>query len=460
MDAILKIVSIALSCGMLYMAYIVRRVSGSWLLPSSIYCITWFLFTFIPLIVLPLVPSNPLAVGYILLTCICFSLPVLGVKWEKIPVVAGQEESKIFDRRFIRQIFYVFAAITFISLVISAVSQGLSLSSLTSNFFQASNSLIADRYNQSAVETIFSQISNVASYVAVSLGGLIFPGYTTKWGKVKIIAVAMTPSLIVMTVFGAKGMIFLCIAMFYAGTLVRRLRNGDYRLADAQTLAKSLGVVLLLLPFVTISFIARGLYEGGGQAGVFDGLFRYFISYSSAHLYAFSDWFSWYIGMHSDQIYALEAPTGGFYTFMSIFQALGSQKTVPPGVYEEYFQYSWYIQTNIYTIFRGLIVDYTLTGSLVVSIFLGFICNSIYVSMIKGRNASWSIAFYIAFAGFIYTSFIISLLIWNSMYPVFFIVAVVLMTNNEGAALEKRRQAEADRQSPAVGRSASFPAQT
>lgn len=438
MDAVLKIVSLLLSCGMLYVAYIVRRIAGSWLLPACLYSVAWFLFTFIPLVVLPGVPANPLAVGYILLTCLAFSLPVLGVEWNALQPVANPEASSVFDRRFLRQVFYAFAALTFVALLISTAAQGISLSSLTSNFFETSNSLIADRYNQSTIDTIFNQISNVASYVTVCLAGLIFPGYQSQWGRLRILLVAMAPSLIVMTVFGAKGMIFLCIAMFYAGTLVRRLRNGDGRLIDGVTAKRALIGILLLLPFITVSFLARGLYEGGAPGTVADGLFRYSVSYSSAHLYAFSDWFSWYVGMHSNQIYMAEPPTGGFYTFMSVFRALGSDREVPPGVYQEYYQYSWYVQTNIYTVFRGLITDFTLIGSLVFTIVTGLICNNIYVAMAKRNNATWSVSFYLTFSAFVYTSFIISLLIWNSIYPVFFIVAVVLKVNNESAFNKSR----------------------
>ncbi len=444
MDIILKIVGIFLSLGMLGVAYMVRRFSGSWQAPASLYAVAWFLFTFIPLIALPGVPVNPLAVGYILLTCVAFALPVLGTAWREIPFASEPLGESEFDRPFLRYVFYLFAGLTIVSLVLSTLAQGVSLSSLMSNFFQVSNSLIADRYNQSTTTTIFSQVSNVASYVTVGLAGLVYPGYRSGWARLRILTIAMAPSLIVMTVFGAKGMIFLCIAMFYAGTLVRRSRDGDYRLMDRGTVTKAMIAAAILLPFVAISFIARGLYEAGGAGAMADGLYRYFVSYSCAHLYAFSDWFSWYVGMDAAQIYAKDGPTGGFYTFMSLFQLAGSDKQVPPGVYDEYFQYSWYLQTNIYTMFRGLILDYTLIGSLVFSSVLGFVSNQCYVAMVRSKTATWSIAFYLVFAGFIYTSFIISLLIWNSMYPVFVILGAVLLKNRDGAAAERRRQTSAN----------------
>lgn len=439
MDVVLKIVCLFLSIGMLLTAYAAKRASGSWLLPACIYSIAWFLFTVIPIVFLPQVPLSPLAVGYILVTCIAFSIPAAVTKWDSVVPFIESSDSSLFDRPFLRISFYTFAALTFVSLVVSSVAQGISLSALTSNFFEVSNSLIADRYNQTTASSIFTQVSNVSSYVTVCLAGLVFPGYTTWVSKLRTLVIAMTPSLLVMAIFGAKGMIFLCIAMFYAGTLVRRLRIGDHRLVDKGTFAKAGIASLVILPFLTISFLARGLYEGGGQIGVADGLLRYFASYSSAHLYAFSDWFSWNIGLGSAQFYAAENATGGFYTFMSIFQFFGDDRVVPPGVYVEYFQYDWYLQTNIYTIFRGLIVDYTIIGSIFVMMAIGALSNAIFVSMLRNPYASWSIAFYLCFAGFAYTSFIISLLIWNSAYPVFFIVSALLIINNSGD--QSRRKA-------------------
>lgn len=430
MDLILKLVCIALSFGMLALAYAVSR-TGSWLMPASIYCIAWFLFTVIPLVALLTVPANPLAIGYILLTCIAFSLPALFSRWRKEDTLTGEATSSVFDSVFLRTSFYAFTVLSIVATAINTLAQGISLQSLLTDFFAISNSLIADRYSENTVESIFAPIANVASYTAVALGGLVFPGYRTQSRRMIVLVAALLPSIVVMVLFGAKGMIFLCIAMFYAGTLVRRLRAGDHRLTDKRTLLRGLVGTLALLPLITISFIARGLYAGSGvNTDVVDGLVRYFVSYTSAHIYAFSDWFTWQTGGFSDQYYSVEQTTYGFYSFMSIFRLMGDNRLLPPGVYDEYYQYGYYVQTNIYTIFRGLITDFTLVGSLVVVALFGVIADQIFIRMSRSNKAVFSIAYYIAFAGFVYTSFIISLLIWNSIFVMFALLIVVLFINN------------------------------
>lgn len=431
MDLMLKIVAIALSFGMLGVAYAVSR-TGSWLMPASLYSVAWFAFTILPLTTLLTVPVNPLAMGYILLTCVAIALPSLLQPLDRREVVTDTASSEIFDSYFLRASFAFFAVLSMVGLVGNALAQGVSLNALITDFYGVSNALIADRYSGRTVATIMSQVANISSYTAVALGGLIYPGFKKASARYVLLAAAMLPALLVMLVFGAKGMIFLCIAMFYAGTLVRRLRVGDHRLADKQTLSRGAVGVLLLLPFVTVSFISRGLYAGSGVAADFyDSLLRYYVSYTSAHVYAFSDWFAWYTGGSAEQFYGAEQPTVGFYTFMSIFRLLGDERLVPPGVYEEYFQYGIYVQTNIYTFFRGLITDFTLPGSLIFMAILGVILHYSFVSMAKKPFSAWGTALYISFAGFVYTSFIISLLIWNSTYGSFLVIAVVLLINTQ-----------------------------
>lgn len=430
MDLILKFASLLLSGGILYTGYIVRRASGTWLTPAGIWCVGWFALTFIPLVVAISAPVNPLSILYILGMSIAFALPVFGSKWNNIEY-AIEVGPSTFDNFFLRIFFYIFAGISLTSLAIHLSIQGVTLSALSSNFFETSSGLIVDRYNQSTVENIFAQISNIFTYITVSLGGLIFPGYRSLLGKSRVLLLAMAPSLALMAIAGAKGTIFLCIALFYGGILVRRMRTGDNRLLDFKTLGRALLGIAALLPFVTISFLSRGLYEDSARVDLSASLYRNFVSYSSAHVYAFSDWFSWYIGSDSKLFYAREDVTGGFFTFMSIFKALGSTKVVPQGYFDEYFQYSWYLQTNIYTIFRGLITDFTIPGSFAFIYGLGFLSNSIFIRMVSNRNASWSIAYYIVFCGFVYTSFLISILVWSSMYPTFGIIGALLVINNE-----------------------------
>lgn len=430
MDLILKLVAILLSIGMLGIAYAVSR-AGSWLMPASLFCVAWFLFTFIPLVSLLTIPINPVAIAYILAGCLAFSLPALLSRFDKRTVETSPAASQLFDTAFLRTAFFGFTFLSIAALMVHTIAQGVTLAALLSDFYGVSNSLIADRYSDRTVTSIYGQIANVASYIAVALGGLIFPGFSQIWKKIAVLVIAMIPSIFVLSIFGAKGMVFLCISMFYAGYLVRRMRTGDHRLIDRRSLLRLMTGGLALIPFVTVSFIARGLYAGSGvNVSLFDGLVRSYVSYTSGHIYAFADWFSWYVGAEAEQFYAPEEVTGGFYTFMTLFRLLGSERIVPPGVFVEYFQHGAYLQSNIYTLFRGLIVDFTLPGSLLFLFLLGLISHQAFLKMSRSMHASFTITYYISLAGFIYTSFIISLLIWYSLYGLFAGLSATLFVNS------------------------------
>ena len=429
-DVAEKIFCIILSIGMLVHAYAVSRFARSWLLPACIYSIAWFLFSFIPLIVAPSAPANPLAVGYILLTCIAFSAGAYMHDWRKFtvqkPIVGAGD---VYDTIFLRAAFVGFSILAILAVIANTLIQGVSLKDFTSDFFTTSNSLIARRYSDTLINSIFTQISNVACYVAVSLGGLILSGFRTIKSRILVIIISMLPSLIVMAALGAKGMIFLCIAFFYAGTLIRSMLRGDHRLTNRKSLIRGAFWGILLLPFITLSFLSRGLYRAADSTAVTDKLLSYYISYSSGHLYAFSDWFTWLIGQKSLQYYYADEISGGFYTFMSLFLALGSKKVVPPGVYQEYYSYGGYLGTNIYTHFRGVITDFSIPGSIVFFFIVGVICHWIFFLVMRKKDSYMGICFYIMMMGYIYTSFIISLLVWNSTYAAFITLWLTLFLN-------------------------------
>jgi hypothetical protein len=116
---------------------------------------------------------------------------------------------------------------------------------------------------------------------------------------------------------------------------------------------------------------------------------------------------------------------------MSFFNFIGTSKTAPPGIYDDYYILEGLLQTNIYTHYRGLILDFSLIGSMLVMTFAGLISHFMYFFLLTNRRPWLSAAFYLHLIGYIYTSFIISLLIWNSIFASFIITALILNINNK-----------------------------
>lgn len=99
------------------------------------------------------------------------------------------------------------------------------------------------------------------------------------------------------------------------------------------------------------------------------------------HLPAFSEWLHGFLREG-------QAPSYGAYTFAGIFDVLGI-KTRSLGMYEEIVtvgQGDLAFETNIYTVLRGLVQDFTLPGSLVVLFLLGVGSGKAYRAVISGTR--------------------------------------------------------------------------
>src|SRR4051812_40150778 len=74
--------AIGLSLLILVQAYAVRRLTGTWMAPGSIFGLFWFAITFVPLIAFYDFPVDPFCIGFILLSTIAFSLGALVFAWK------------------------------------------------------------------------------------------------------------------------------------------------------------------------------------------------------------------------------------------------------------------------------------------------------------------------------------------------------------------------------------------
>lgn len=427
-----KAISIIISVAILAQAYGLKRITKTWITPGSLFGVFWFVFSIVPLLMIIDAPASPSAMLYILVCSIVFSAGSLLFGWQ-VSIETNRRHyatsNELYNTKILEYSFYISAGIALVCWFLNMLAQGVSASRIFTDFFNVSHQYILARYNDTLIVGIYSQLSNIFSYTAAAIGGLIISKPMPNYRRLLVIAGAFLPSILVLTVQGAKGMIFLSLSLFYGGWLVRRLKEGSLSLFDRTQLKSIFLGVLLLIPFVTLSFLSRGIFMIESRAQIFDTLLRYYASYIGVHLYAFSDWFSWYIGNPSTQFYQESERTAGFLSFMALFRFLGDDRYVPPGVFDEYFEYGFYLSGNIYTFFRGLITDFGLGGSLGVLFIASVICNSIVSTIMRNRYSFLSTSLFIVMIGYIYTSFIISLFIWNSAFGITLALSLILLFN-------------------------------
>lgn len=406
---------------LLFIFFLTWQKTGVWFHPASLLAASWVIYTSIPLIVGTGYPLNPAGLVYITAFVSLFASSTFLFKWkptlqrcERIP-----SRGEVLSSKFLAFTFWLLIASSLFLHAIDVVLQGFPLST---DILTIGGQYAERRYAGTLDANIYSKIALLASFQSAIVGGIIFGRKKNLIGKLFILAIAFLPSSAVMVFQSAKGLFFLSASFFAGGWLITRTYENDFHLPRIP-IATGLIAFCLLFTLVLSSFVARFGFD-------IDLLRYYLASYSSGHLYAFSDWFSdRYFGFSTFDGYDQSSLEGGFYTFMGFFKAFGDTRPVPLGVFDEFFEVPGLLITNIYTVFRGLIVDFGLFGSLVFAAFIGLGSNLAFYNLVSRRNSPLSCTFFIFSVGLIYQSYIISSLTWISIPTSFLITYFILATN-------------------------------
>ena len=427
-----KLIAIVFSGAIFWQGFLVRKIVGTWLVPACLFSLFWFGYTFIPLVLLFNVPVEPLSIGYILVANLLFSCSAFAFDWRRA-FRSNQEKlqcgSADYASWFIGLVFWTSTLVSLAGLIANSLLQGFTIADLLGNLFDSAERYTQMRYSDQISANVFGQTSTVLSYLGATLGGFLYFHARTTGRRLVLLLGSFLPSILVMLTQSAKGMLFLAIFMFYAAILVCRIADGDLRLFGPRAGRQAVMAGAVILPILAVSFLSRGLYGTGDPETIMGTLIHYFASYTCGHLYAFSDWFAHLLGKSTLMHYFDDTGAYGFYTFIAVFKLFGSEKVVPLGFFEEFFSYSDLLTTNIYTIYRGLILDFGLGGALVYSLLSGLLLHLSFYAMLINRKPSATVAVFIVMLGYFYTSFLISLLVWNSVYVSLGLIAVVLRLN-------------------------------
>lgn len=427
-----KGLSIFLSCLIFLNAYCMSKFAKTWLFPACIFSLFWFVYTFFPLIILYNVPINPLAILYIFVCTFIFSLSSLLFNWEgafkKNAEKIKEGGAQLFDSYFLKIFFFAGQLFVIVTILVNLSINGIEITDYIKNFWVTTNAFMVKRYTNTYVNNIFSHLGVVLNYADASIGGILLVANSKKSNLAFIFIFALLPSMLDMLLFADKGTLPLTFSLFYSGILIGRIFNNDFSLLTLRTIKVSLIGILITLPLLVSSLISRGLYEMHSNQLITNFALNVF-SYAFGHLYAFSDWFSYYFLHNSKNFYSGYTNSYGIYTFTALFKALGSNLKIPPGTYGEYFTYKNILKTNIYTIFRGIILDYSFVGSLMFIFLSGTLFNFFYYRMLSIKKPVIAPAIFIIMFGAFYSSFMISLFIWNSVYIVFILLILIFFLN-------------------------------
>lgn len=429
MEIIDKIIALFYSMIILGNALYLRKVMGTWIFPGCLFSLFWFFYTFVPLIVLFEIPVNSNAIAFITLAVILFSWTFIFFDWKSAfkSNLNKSEPSKIFDTSFLRMVLFSSIIISLVSAVMQLLSQGFGLKEVITNLIKVANEFADARYTDNMIYTIYGPISLLFSNIAVIIGGLIFG--STESSKNKKILFAFLPSVVILLTQSSKGLFFQSVFLFLGGILITKLYKNQLMVFSRAVLLKSAFVCIVLIGLISVSFLSRGLNAIEDFGLLFYRLRGMFATYFFGHIYGFSDWFTAYTGGRASLVYDTSNYYFGFYTLTTFFKMFGVNKVTSAGVFDEYFIYGDVLDTNIYTMFRGLIMDFGMIGGLIFMLLNGFILNLVFYVFLQHRRPLLIIVVLIMMLEYFYMSFIISLLTWN-IIPFTLLVCYLILKFN------------------------------
>jgi oligosaccharide repeat unit polymerase len=419
MTTISKLVCIEISIFILLYGWFLARLIGAWSHPAVVYAVFWFGMTFLPLVVMFPLQGNIQAMIYILATVVAFSAPALCSNWHKSVMIAKSRLTNHEDPAVWLHLAFLFLqgiAVAFVFL--NMERQGIPFAEFLRAPTQTSARYLALRYNNQIASNIFSQLGLTFSYIGAALGGMLVVSTSSRLRVLLIFALALAPPVLHMAIYADKGTLFLAGAFYFAGVLVTRVSRGNTALVDSSTLKIAILLTIIASPLIIYSLYIRA-----------SGNLAYYVSsYAFGHLYAFSDWFHLlpFEAGPTLEYTNPEAPTYGYWTFMAIAKYLVAAQELPPGYFAEYYIIPGVLSSNIFTMFRGLIYDFGIVGSLVFMSAFGFTASLAYRWMLATPAPVLAQVFYVLTIGCIYTSYIISLLVWSSIYASMVGLAVIL----------------------------------
>ena len=411
---------------------------GTWLFPATLFSLFWFVFTFFPLIVMFEVPINPWAVGYLSLLVIVFSWTFVFFNWKKAfkNNLNKPPSAEVYDNNLLRTTLWGSIIISFFCSIMVLLVQGFSLSDLYDNIVFVAATYAVSRYLSEVVYSIYTPLSLFFAYFSVLIAGLLFGSTQSNLIKKRVL-LAFLPTIFIMVTQSAKGPFFGSIFYFLGGLLVTSIQQNKLVLFKANIVRIILKISSFSIALFVFSLLSRGLQDEKDVGGFLEKLRFLLASYFCAHLYTFSEWIVTYWDAFNNSKFDISHYYYGFYTFSSIFRFCGYVKETSDGVYIEYNDIQGQMESNVYTIFRGMVMDFGILGSLIFMFLFGLVLHFYFYLFLNNRKSFVPTTTVIFMLVGFYYSFIISVLTWNIVPFVFIIFTLLLKFNSYNFVLKK-----------------------
>jgi oligosaccharide repeat unit polymerase len=422
-----KILALVFSLMILMNAVVVRSFSRSFFTPGALFSLFWFVFTFVPLLAVD-APINSMAVLHIFVATVAFSSSSYLFNWRGVILMSQSRASgKTFNTRLVMNALRFCSLSAILASIWVLLQNGINLNSIIFNLLATSGQFAADRGDTGQVYGLAGVISISLTYVSAVLGGILSTYPRKRLSRAMVVLLALMPSVFIMVSQSSKLVFLIAAGYFLGGKLYASFVLGEMRLFKAVSPKRAIIAALLLLPFIIFSFISREGYSDFSNYSVgMDRLLYAIRSYLFGQIYAFSDFFSDWVGMPSVSSFSHDSSAMGQYTFNGITSIMGFEKDILPR--ESGFQ-KYVFETNIFTIYRGLIHDFGIIGTYLVLMIMGLVWNYAFYGVIARRYSIFFGATYVSFVVFGAVSYLFSAFVAKYLILNIALVYFVLLLN-------------------------------
>jgi len=383
---------------MVLIAVILRVIHGSWLAPSALYSLWWAITTLVSL----LVGSNEVlpAVGlvWLLISCSIVGIGSLVFIPPRLGTYSTQSNdyTALYKYSYFLRVIYFFSTFVSFSYIISFLLYNeVSINDLKSfeGLLTLAVKFSKDRYEENVILPLYIKLQLPFVFFSNALGGALF----AIWQEKKYLYCLIPPVLIAL-LFTEKAGIFFCLSAWLASLLSVTVFLKKFKIFNYESVVKLFVSAVILLLILVISAFAR---LGAVDMGEFEVVVEKLYSTLFGHIAAFSNW----LASFDFFTFTME---GGRYTFSGVFDFFGISKR-ESGIYTDNYQMSNGAMTNLYTIHKGLLLDFSVIGSLIVYFVFGVIGSFFFLGAVKGKQryvGFLSIIYLIIFVSIFYSIFI------------------------------------------------------
>lgn len=394
------LIILATLTSVLAIAFLIFRFTSlkSYYNPSLIYGVYWLFNVVISLLLID--SSNTALIGniYILFSILFFYFGTLTVTVDNVNIeYKDVEHNKFVNKKTVLFviIIVIIGYFNFYSIIVKYNIKIISLFDLDYLSY-INNKIAVDRYSGNHNKSIYESITLIFVYLSPLIGGYTYNRINKK--RFKFLSfLTLTPAFLVLLLENTKVVLIYAVFLFLSSFLVDKLATNGYK--SKIDFKKILFSIIVLLAILFFSMILRlGTVNSEG----FHIIIEKFIDYSTGHMEAFNKWFS--IRTKGNYTY-------GKYTFYSFFNTF-KISIRDQGVYD-------FIEdgvSNVFTVFRGLISDYGVFGSLVFLFLFSKISNKAYIDVASKSVPKIKYRVLLTFVYFtIFASFLISSLTYMSI---------------------------------------------